>query len=87
MHLLAYPAWVIAWLHAIGVGTDATSPEMIALAMISAGAVAGALVARWLSPPVPRGTRPLPERQLAIPADSTKVLGPAETHKMIGTGR
>lgn len=55
LHMLAYPAWALAWLHALGVGTDATSGLMIALAAASGGAVAGAVAVRRMSPSAPVG--------------------------------
>lgn len=69
-HLLAYPAWLLAWSHALGAGTDAQSRPMLVLAMGSAFAVACASVARLVRPDVTRAGHGLtgPE-QTSVPAD------------------
>lgn len=48
-HLLAYPAWVLSWAHALGSGTDAAGGPMLFLAFASTAAVAGAVTARLLA--------------------------------------
>lgn len=53
-HLLAYPAWLLAWGHALGAGTDAASRPMLLLAIASALAVAGATIVRRVRPGVSR---------------------------------
>lgn len=58
-HLLAYPAWALAWGHAVTTGTDAWSRPMLALAAASAGAVCTAAIARVVRPGVDRRSRGL----------------------------
>jgi methionine sulfoxide reductase heme-binding subunit len=45
-HWLAYACWPVAMLHAIGMGTDASQPWMLALVLVCGGAVAVAVVTR-----------------------------------------
>lgn len=45
-HWLAYACWPVAMLHAIGMGTDASQPWMLGLALVCGGAVAVAVVTR-----------------------------------------
>jgi predicted ferric reductase len=45
-HWLAYACWPIAALHGIGMGTDASQPWMLAVALGCAGVVAVALLSR-----------------------------------------
>jgi sulfoxide reductase heme-binding subunit YedZ len=45
-HWLAYACWPVAMLHAVGMGTDASQPWMLALALVCGGAVAVAVVMR-----------------------------------------
>lgn len=53
-HLLAYPAWLLAWGHALGAGTDAGSRPMLLMAIVGALAVAVATIARLVRPDVTR---------------------------------
>ena len=46
MHWFAYVMWPIAWLHGIGSGTDRGSAWYVALAVVAAITVAGALIWR-----------------------------------------
>ena len=64
IHLSVFAMWPIAWIHALGSGTDAKSPAYLALSIVCALAVLGAALLRWFKPepvPVPqaetRGTR------------------------------
>jgi sulfoxide reductase heme-binding subunit YedZ len=45
-HWLAYACWPVAMLHTIGMGTDASQPWMLGLALVCGGAVAVAVVTR-----------------------------------------
>ena len=47
VHWLAYLSWPVAVLHGIGTGTDASTPWMIAVTVVSVGAVLTALAWRW----------------------------------------
>jgi len=46
VHWAAYACWPVALLHAVGTGTDATRPWMLAIALGSSAVVAAAVVAR-----------------------------------------
>ena len=46
VHWAAYACWPVALLHAVGTGTDATRPWMLAVALASTAVVAAAVVAR-----------------------------------------
>jgi sulfoxide reductase heme-binding subunit YedZ len=50
VHWLAYAAWPVAMVHGIGAGTDGTSDWMVAIDVLSAGAVLTALAGRLLGP-------------------------------------
>jgi len=50
VHWLAYAAWPVALLHALGAGTDAATAWLRAIALVCAGTVLGALVWRWTVP-------------------------------------
>jgi sulfoxide reductase heme-binding subunit YedZ len=56
VHWLAYLSWPIAVLHGIGTGTDAWAPWMIAVTVVSVGAVLVALAWRWRSSHDPLAT-------------------------------
>lgn len=58
-HLLAYPAWLVAWLHALTAGTDAGSLPMVVLALAGAAGVLVAATARLMRPDVTRDSRGL----------------------------
>lgn len=49
-HMLAYPVFGLVWIHTLAIGTDAGTPLMIAMAAISAGMVATAIVVRVMRP-------------------------------------
>jgi sulfoxide reductase heme-binding subunit YedZ len=49
VHLLAYAMWPVAWLHGIGSGTDRATSWYLTTAIVSAAAVAAAIIWR-LSP-------------------------------------
>lgn len=74
LHVLAYPAWAVAFGHAFGVGTDRTSPLMVSLAVLSLVAVGGALTVRVRAPHAPVGvamgpaTVVLPTTAAVVPA-------------------
>lgn len=46
VHWAAYACWPVALLHALGTGTDASRPWMLAVALASTAVVAAAVVAR-----------------------------------------
>jgi predicted ferric reductase len=50
VHWLAYAAWPVALVHGIGAGTDGTADWMVAIDILSAGAVLTALAGRLLGP-------------------------------------
>jgi sulfoxide reductase heme-binding subunit YedZ len=50
VHWLAYAAWPVAFAHGLGTGTDTTSDWMIAIDVLSAGAVLIAVAGRLLAP-------------------------------------
>jgi len=50
VHVISYVAFVLSWVHAFGVGTDASEPLMRWLAVGSAALVGGAALARYLLP-------------------------------------
>lgn len=60
VHATTYALWPLALLHAVGTGTDGTSPWMLALAGSSLLAVAGALTWRLLPSYAERGRRRTP---------------------------
>ena len=60
MHWLAYLSWPVAVLHGIGTGTDASTPWMIGVEVVSIAAVLLALAWRLRS----RGDSLAVERQL-----------------------
>ncbi len=62
VHLLSYVAFALAWLHALGVGTDASDPVMLWLAGLSAAAVAASLLLRISRPGATTGVG-LPARR------------------------
>jgi predicted ferric reductase len=47
VHWLAYLSWPMAVLHGIGTGTDASTPWMIGVTVVSVDAVLAALAWRW----------------------------------------
>lgn len=47
VHWLAYLSWPVAVLHGIGTGTDASTPWMIGVTVVSVSAVLAALAWRW----------------------------------------
>jgi sulfoxide reductase heme-binding subunit YedZ len=47
VHWLAYLSWPVAVLHGIGTGTDASTPWMIGVTVVSVDAVLAALAWRW----------------------------------------
>ena len=47
VHWLAYLSWPVAVLHGIRTGTDASTPWMIGVTVVSVGAVLAALAWRW----------------------------------------
>ncbi len=47
VHWLAYLSWPVAVLHGIGTGTDASTPWMIAVTVVSVTSVLAALAWRW----------------------------------------
>lgn len=51
VHLLGYLAWPVAVLHGLGIGTDTTTPWMLAIDACCIACVLGALTLRWLSAP------------------------------------
>ena len=54
IHLLVFAMWPIAWLHALGAGTDARDPLYLGISILCAIAVTVAGVYRWIRPaPVP----------------------------------
>lgn len=54
IHLMVFAMWPIAWLHALGSGTDARDPLYLAVSIGCAIAVLCAALLRWLRPaPVP----------------------------------
>jgi methionine sulfoxide reductase heme-binding subunit len=55
VHWTTYLLWPVALLHALGNGTDATSPWMIGLAAVSVGAVVSAVTWRLLPSYAERG--------------------------------
>lgn len=55
VHWATYLLWPVALLHALGNGTDATSPWMIGLAAVSVGAVVSAVTWRLLPSYAERG--------------------------------
>lgn len=57
-HVLAYPAWLLVWLHALTIGSDRGSVWMSALAAASAGLVAAAVAIRLLTTHGPVGVKP-----------------------------
>lgn len=59
-HRLAYAVWLLAMVHAFGVGTDRSSWVMLTLAGVSAVAVAAATIARLFAGDAPVGPRPAP---------------------------
>lgn len=61
-HILAYPAWLLVWLHALTIGTDRGTPWMLVLAAVSAGLVAAAIVIRLMANPGPVGVKPAAKR-------------------------
>jgi sulfoxide reductase heme-binding subunit YedZ len=50
VHWLAYAAWPVALLHALGAGTDATTAWLRAIALLCGGAALAALAWRWAAP-------------------------------------
>ena len=54
IHLLVFAMWPIAWLHALGAGTDARDPLYLIISIVCAIAVLVAGTFRWIRPaPVP----------------------------------
>ncbi len=61
LHVISYVAFALAWLHALGAGSDASDPVMRWLAGASALAVGAAVLVRLLSRGAPVGVGlPLP---------------------------
>lgn len=63
VHVISYVAYALAWLHAVGVGSDRAEPVMLVLAVGSAAVVGVALIARLAAPAGPRGVG-LPQQQV-----------------------
>lgn len=55
LHVVSYPAYLMAWLHAVGVGSESSDPMMLALAVVSLALVAIAVVARSSAAGAPVG--------------------------------
>ncbi|MEZ5185445.1 MAG: ferric reductase-like transmembrane domain-containing protein [Candidatus Nanopelagicales bacterium] len=60
-HVLAYPVWLLVWIHALTIGTDAGTSLMVVMAAISGALVAAAAVIRLMAPPRPVGVKPAPQ--------------------------
>ncbi|MEZ5118424.1 MAG: ferric reductase-like transmembrane domain-containing protein [Candidatus Nanopelagicales bacterium] len=61
-HVIAYPVWLLVWLHALTIGTDRGTTLMTAMAALSAAIVAAAIAIRLMSPKGPVGVNSTPER-------------------------
>jgi methionine sulfoxide reductase heme-binding subunit len=81
IHMLAGPAFVLALLHGIFAGTDATRRWMLLLYLVTGSAVVFLLVLRGLT----IGTRPVRKTQSSPPA-STEELGLASSPVRAGDG-
>lgn len=58
LHRLAYPAWALSVIHALAIGSDRSSPVMLAIAGGGVLAVALAAIARVVTSDVPVGPQP-----------------------------
>lgn len=61
-HVVAYPVWVLVWIHALTIGTDRGTSVMVATAAVSGALVAAAAVIRLMSPRGPVGVNPAPAK-------------------------
>jgi len=68
LHLTVFLMWPIAWIHALGAGTDAKNPIYLVISVLCAITVAAAAAYRWFKPaPTPIPVQSTTRRQTVDP--------------------